>query len=263
MKRKLIECFVLMTLFFTFNACEDEVDISEAIIGTWSVTNMTCIGTANLDADIITFTSDYKVSIKHYEDESGYGVIQYDDTYFGSWRVEDDRVWLTMGPGVWAVPNNLVIKDIQKNQITFSPWGEKGKTATMERYVETASNSIYGYWELTKCTGTFTDKNGNVTDVRDGSFSFRYLYFSKEDLQSYKGYNGLIVGAGTQLINYEFDGSKIVIYKINKGSFLDGDFVLENLSENHAILHFGGYDSPNEFLDVKMYLTRVPTFKNQ
>lgn len=63
----------------------------------------------------------------------------------------------------------------------------------------------------------------------------------KTDLQNHKGYNGVIFDdreKSPQLMNYDFDGSKIVIYKVDNGRFLDGDFTVKSISDDHLILHF-------------------------
>lgn len=127
-------------------------------------------------------------------------------------------------------------------------------------------SNIYGYWELTKCTGTLTKDNGKVYNITEGAFTFNYMYFSKTELQKHKGYNGVILDVNercAQLMNYDFDGSKIVIYKVDNGRFLDGDFTIKSMSNDHIILHFYGHNAPTEIVDVDMYLNRIPTFLNQ
>ena len=103
-------------------------------------------------------------------------------------------------------------------------------------------------------------------NITEGAFTFKYMYFSKTELQKHKGYNGVILDGnerGAQLMNYDFDGSKIVIYKVDNGSFLDGDFTIKSMSNDHIILHFYGHDAPTEIFDIDMYLNRIPTFLNQ
>lgn len=253
-----------------FHACSSNDDdngkenISNGIVGTWAVKNMSCFDFEKLDADLLTFTASNRIEAKHYEDNTGYGIFKYDNTYTGSWSVDGNKISMQM-PSLWIGPNNIVVEDIQENKISFSPWGNKGAYATMEKYTE-PENSIYGYWEFSKYTGTLTKENGTVLDIKNGSFTFHYLYFSKAELRNYKGYNGVILDRNEkspQLINYDFDGSKIVIYKIDNGTFLDGDFILKSISGDHAILHFNGHDTPNETFDIDMYLNRIPTFLNQ
>ena len=166
-------------------------------------------------------------------------------------------------PSLWIGPNDLVVENIQENKISFSPWGKEGAYAIMEKYTE---NSIYGYWELSNCKGTLTKENGKVFDINGGSFTFHYLYFSKTILQNHNSYNGVILDdheKSPQLMNFDFDGSKIVIYKVDSGRFLDGDFTVKSISDDHIILHFYGHDAPTEIFDIDMYLNRVPTFLNQ
>lgn len=67
------------------------------------------------------------------------------------------------------------------------------------------------------------------------------IYIFKTELQNHKGYNGVILDnreKSPQLMNYDFDGSKIVIYKVDNGRFLDGDFTVKSISDDHLILHF-------------------------
>ncbi len=270
MRLKTINSLGIIVLLLLFCACSNNDDdskkgnISNSIVGTWAVKNMSCLDTEKLRADILTFTANKRIEAKHYVDKTGYGIFKYDDTYTGSWSVDGNKISMQM-PSLWIGPNNLVIEDVQENNISFSPWGNKDAYATMEKYTEPV-NSIYGYWEFSKYTGTLTKADGTVLDIKDGSFTFHYLYFSKTELRNYKGYNGVILDRSEkspQLINYDFDGSKIVIYKTDKGTFLDGDFVVKSISSDHAILHFYGHDAPNEIFDIDMYLNRVSTFLNQ
>ena len=53
------------------------------------------------------------------------------------------------------------------------------------------------------------------------------------------------------------------IYKVDSGRFLDGDFTVKSISDDHIILHFYGHDAPTEIFDIDIYLNRVPTFLNQ
>ena len=270
MRLKTINSLGIIVLLLLFCACSNNDDdskkgnISNSIVGTWAVKNMSCLDTEKLRADILTFTANKRIEAKHYVDKTGYGIFKYDDTYTGSWSVDGNKISMQM-PSLWIGPNNLVIEDVQEINISFSPWGNKDAYATMEKYTEPV-NSIYGYWEFSKYTGTLTKADGTVLDIKDGSFTFHYLYFSKTELRNYKGYNGVILDRSEkspQLINYDFDGSKIVIYKTDKGTFLDGDFVVKSISSDHAILHFYGHDAPNEIFDIDMYLNRVSTFLNQ
>ena len=270
MRLKTINSLGIIVLLLLFCACSNNDDdskkgnISNSIVGTWAVKNMSCLDTEKLRADILTFTANKRIEAKHYVDKTGYGIFKYDDTYTGSWSVDGNKISMQM-PSLWIGPNNLVIEDVQEIIISFSPWGNKDAYATMEKYTEPV-NSIYGYWEFSKYTGTLTKADGTVLDIKDGSFTFHYLYFSKTELRNYKGYNGVILDRSEkspQLINYDFDGSKIVIYKTDKGTFLDGDFVVKSISSDHAILHFYGHDAPNEIFDIDMYLNRVSTFLNQ
>lgn len=271
MIKKVLYSIAITTLLLAFSACSSNDDdgkkgenVSKGIIGTWAVKNMSCLESGKLGADIITYTTNNRVEAKHYEDKTGYGIFKYDDTYTGSWSVDRDRLWMQM-PIQWIGPNNLKIVDIQEDKISFSPWGNEGANATMEKYTE-PENSIYGYWELSKCTGTLTKDNGNVYNITEGAFTFNYMYFSKTGLLKHKGYNGVILDRNErspQLINYKFDGSKIVINKVDSGSFLDGDFIVKSISDDNIILHFYGHDAPNEIFDIDMYLNRIPTFLNQ
>lgn len=270
MEQKTFYRIAIIVMLFVFCACSNNDDdgkkgnISNSIVGTWAVKNMSCFDTGKLGADILIFTANKRVEAKHYVDNTGYGIFKYDDTYTCSWSVDGNKIWMQM-PSLWMGPNNLVVEDIQENKIGFSPWGNEGAYATMEKYAE-PENSIYGYWEFSKCTGTLTKENGKVLDINDGSFTFHYLYFSKTDLQNHKGYNGVIFDdreKSPQLMNYDFDGSKIVIYKVDNGRFLDGDFTVKSISDDHLILHFYGHDAPTEIFDIDMYFNRVPTFLNQ
>lgn len=231
MKQKTFYRIAFVAMLLVFCACSNNDDdgmkgnISNSIVGTWAVKNMSCFDTEKLRADIITFTANKRVEAKHYVDNTGYGIFKYDDTYTGSWSVDGNNIWMQM-PSLWMGPNNLVVEDIQDNKIGFSPWGNEDTYATMEKYAEPKS-SIYGYWELSKCTGTLTKENGNVLDINGGSFTFHYLYFSKTALQNHNGYNGVILDdreKTPQLMNFDFDGSKIVIYKVDSGRFLDERF---------------------------------------
>lgn len=270
MVQKIFYSIAITALLLMFYACSSNDDdgkkgnISNSIIGTWAVKNMSCFDTEKLGADILTFTANKRVEAKHYVDNTGYGIFKYDDTYTGSWSIGGNKIWMQM-PSLWMGPNNLVVENIQENKIGFSPWGNEGAYATMEKYAE-PGNSIHGYWEFSKCTGTLTKENGKVLDINDGSFTFHYLYFSKTELQNHKGYNGVILDnreKSPQLMNYDFDGSKIVIYKVDNGRFLDGDFTIKSISNDHIILHFYGHDAPTEIVDIDMYLNRIPTFLNQ
>lgn len=271
MRKKVFYSIAITTLLLVFSACSGNDDdgkkggnVSKCIIGTWAVKNMSCLESGKQGADILTYTTNNRMETKHYEDKTGYGIFKYDDTYTGSWSVDRDRLWMKM-PVQWIGPNNLKIVDIQEDIISFSPWGNEGAYATMEKYAK-PENSIYGYWELTKCTGTLTKENGKVLDINDGSFTFHYLYFSKTALQNHNGYNGVILDdreKSPQLMNFDFDGSKIVIYKVDNGKFLDGDFTVKSISDDHIILHFYGHDAPTEIFDIDMYLNRIPTFLNQ
>lgn len=270
MKLNIYYSIAITALLLVFCACSsnDEEDkkgnISNSIVGTWAVKNMSCFDTEELGADIITFTANKRVEAKHYEDNTGYGIFKYDDTYKGSWSIDGNKIWMTM-PSLWIGPNNLVVENIQENKISFSPWGNEGAYVTMEKYTE-HKNSIYGYWELSKCKGTLTKENGKVFDINDCSFTFHYLYFSKTALRNHNGYNGVILDdreKSPQLMNFDFDGSKIVIYKVDSGRFLDGDFTVKSISDDHIILHFYGHDAPTEIFDIDIYLNRVPTFLNQ
>lgn len=270
MGQKIFYSIAITALSLAFCACSSNDDdgkkgnISNSIVGTWAVKNMSCFDTEKLRADIITFTANNRMEAKHYIDDTGYGIFKYDDTYTGSWSADGNKIWMQM-PSQWIGPNNLVVEDIQENKISFSPWGDEGAYATMEKYAEPKS-SIYGYWELSKYTGTLTKENGKVLDIKDGSFTFQYLYFSKTALQNHNDYNGVILDdreKSPQLMNYDFDGSKIVIYKVDNGRFLDGDFVVKSISEDRLILHFYGHDGPNDILDIDMYLSRISTFLNQ
>ena len=215
MRQKTFYSIAITALLLVFCACSSNDEdnkkgnISNSIVGTWAVKNMSCFDTEKLRADILTFTANKRVEAKHYVDNTGYGIFKYDDTYTGSWSVDGNKIWMQM-PSLWMGPNNLVVEDIQENKIGFSPWGNEGAYATMEKYAE-PENSIYGYWEFSKCTGTLTKENGKVLDINDGSFTFHYLYFSKTDLQNHKGYNGVIFDdreKSPQLMNFDFDGSK-------------------------------------------------------
>ena len=271
MRKKVFYSIAITTLLLVFSACSSNDDdgkkggnVSKGIIGTWAVKNMSCYDSEKLGADILTYTTNNKMEAKHYEDKTGYGIYKYDDTYTGSWSVDRDRLWMKM-PVQWIGPNNLKIVDIQEDKISFSPWGKEGVYTTMEKYAE-PENNIYGYWELTKCTGTLTKDNGKVYNITEGAFTFNYMYFSKTELQKHKGYNGVILDVNercAQLMNYDFDGSKIVIYKVDNGRFLDGDFTIKSMSNDHIILHFYGHDAPTEIVDIDMYLNRIPTFLNQ
>lgn len=271
MRKKVFYSIAIATLLLVFSACSSNDDdgkkggnVSKGIIGTWAVKNMSCLESGKQGADILTYTTNNKMEAKHYEDKTGYGIYKYDDTYTGSWSVDRDRLWMKM-PVQWIGPNNLKIVDIQEDNISFSPWSKEGVYTTMEKYAE-PENNIYGYWELSKCTGTLTKDNGKVYDINDGAFTFHYMYFSETELQKHKGYNGVILDSNEknpQLINYDFDGSKIVIYKVDNGRFLDGDFTIKSMSNDHIILHFYGHDAPTEIVDIDMYLNRIPTFLNQ
>ena len=270
MEQKTFYRIAIVVMLFVFCACSNNDEngkkgnISNSIVGTWAVKNMSCFDTEKLGADILIFTANKRVEAKHYVDNTGYGIFKYDDTYTGSWSVDGNKIWMQM-PSLWMGPNNLVVDDIEENKIGFCPWGNEGAYATMEKYAE-PENSIYGYWEFSKYTGTLTKENGKVLDINDGSFTFHYLYFSKTDLQNHKGYNGVIFDdreKSPQLMNYDFDGSKIVIYKVDNGRFLDGDFTVKRISGDHLILHFYGHDAPTEIFDIDMYFNRVPTFLNQ
>ena len=270
MRQKTFYSIAITALLLVFCACSSNDDdskkgnISNSIVGTWAVKNMSCFDTEKFGADILIFTANKRVEAKQYVDNTGYGIFKYDDTYTGSWSVDGNKIWMQMPP-LWMGPNNFVVDDIQENKIGFSPWGNEGAYATMEKYAE-PENSIYGYWEFSKCTGTLTKENGKVLDINDGSFTFHYLYFSKTDLQNHKGYNGMIFDErekSPQLMNYDFDGSKIVICKVDNGRFLDGDFTVKGISDDHFILHFYGHDAPTEIFDIDIYLNRVPTFLNQ
>ena len=152
MKLNIYYSIAITALLLVFCACSsnDEEDkkgnISNSIVGTWAVKNMSCFDTEELGADIITFTANKRVEAKHYEDNTGYGIFKYDDTYKGSWSIDGNKIWMTM-PSLWIGPNNLVVENIQENKISFSPWGNEGAYVTMEKYTE-HENSIYGYWEL-------------------------------------------------------------------------------------------------------------------
>lgn len=270
MKLNIFYSIAITALLLVFCACSSDDgegkkgNISNSIVGTWAVKNMSCFDTEKLRADIITFTANNRVEAKHYVDNTGYGIFKYDDTYKGSWSVDGNKIWMNM-PSLWIGPNDLVVENIQENKISFSPWGNEGAYATMEKYTE-PENSIYGYWELSNCKGTLTKENGKVFDINDGSFTFHYLYFSKTILQNHNSYNGVILDdheKSPQLMNFDFDGSKIVIYKVDSGRFLDGDFTVKSISDDHLILHFYGHDAPTEIFDIDMYLNRVPTFLNQ
>ena len=271
MRKKVFYSIAITTLLLVFSACSSNDDdsnkggnVSKGIIGTWAVKNMSCLESGKQGADILTYTTNNRMEAKHYEDKTGYGIYKYDDTYTGSWSVDRDRLWMKM-PVQWIGPNNLKIVDIQEDKISFSPWGKEDVYTTMEKYAE-PENNIYGYWELTKCTGTLTKDNGKVYNITEGAFTFNYMYFSKTELQKHKGYNGVILDGnerGAQLMNYDFDGSKIVIYKVDNGRFLDGDFTIKSMSNDHIILHFYGHDAPTEIVDIDMYLNRIPTFLNQ
>lgn len=271
MIKKVFYSIAITTLLLAFSACSSNDDddkkggnVSKGIIGTWAVKNMSCSESGKQGADILTYTTNNRMEAKHYEDKTGYGIFKYDDTYTGSWSIDRDGLWMKM-PVQWIGPNNLKIVDIQEDKISFSPWGNEGAYATMEKYTE-PENSIYGYWELSKCTGTLTKENGKVLDINGGSFTFHYLYFSKTALQNHNGYNGVILDdreKSPQLMNFDFDGSKIVIYKVDSGRFLDGDFTVKSISDDHIILHFYGHDAPTEIFDIDMYLNRIPTFLNQ
>ena len=213
MRLKTINSLGIIVLLLLFCACSNNDDdskkgnISNSIVGTWAVKNMSCLDTEKLRADILTFTANKRIEAKHYVDKTGYGIFKYDDTYTGSWSVDGNKISMQM-PSLWIGPNNLVIEDVQENNISFSPWGNKDAYATMEKYTEPV-NSIYGYWEFSKYTGTLTKADGTVLDIKDGSFTFHYLYFSKTELRNYKGYNGVILDRSEkspQLINYDFDG---------------------------------------------------------
>lgn len=270
MKLNIFYSIAITALLLVFCGCSSNDDedkkenIPKNIAGTWAVKNMLCFDTEKQRADIITFTDNKRVEAKHYVDNTGYGIFKYDATYKGSWSVDGNRIWMKM-PSLWIGPNNLVVENIQENKISFSPWGNEGSYATMEKYTE-PENSIYGYWEFSKCIGTLTKENGKVLDISDCSFTFHYLYFSKTVLQNHNDYNGVILDDGEKsprLMNFDFDGSKIVIYKVDTGRFLDGDFTVKGISDDHIILHFYGHDAPTEILDIDMYLNRVPTFLNQ
>ena len=270
MGQKIFYSIASTVLSLAFCACSSNDDdgkkgnISNSIVGTWAVKNMSCFDTEKLRADIITFTANNRMEAKHYIDDTGYGIFKYDDTYTGSWSVDGNKIWMQM-PSQWIGPNDLVVENIQENKISFSPWGNEGAYATMEKYTE-PENSIYGYWELSDCKGTLTKENGKVLDIKDGSFTFHYLYFSKTVLQNHNSYNGVILDdheKSPQLMNFDFDGSKIVIYKVDSGRFLDGDFTVKSISDDHIILHFYGHDAPTEIFDIDMYLNRIPTFLNQ
>lgn len=271
MIKKVFYSIAITTLLLAFSACSSNDDddkkggnVSKGIIGTWAVKNMSCSESGKQGSDILTYTTNNRMEAKHYEDKTGYGIFKYDDTYTGSWSIDRDGLWMKM-PVQWIGPNNLKIVDIQEDKISFSPWGNEGAYATMEKYTE-PENSIYGYWELSKCKGTLTKENGKVLDINDGSFTFHYLYFSKTALQNHNGYNGVILDdreKSPQLMNFDFDGSKIVIYKVDSGRFLDGDFTVKSISDDHIILHFYGHDAPTEIFDIDIYLNRVPTFLNQ
>lgn len=270
MKQKTFYRIAFVAMLLVFCACSNNDDegkkgnISNSIVGTWAVKNMSCFDAEKLEADILTFTANKRMEAKHYVDNTGYGIFKYDYIYTGSWSVDGNKIWMQM-PSLWMGPNNLVVEDIQEDKISFSPWGNEGAYATMEKYAE-PENSIYGYWELSKCTGTLTKDNGKVYNITEGVFTFKYMYFSKTELQKHKGYNGVILDGNercAQLMNYDFDGSKIVIYKVDNGRFLDGDFTVKSISDDHIILHFYGHDAPTEIFDIDMYLNRVPTFLNQ
>ena len=221
---------------------------------------MSCYDGEKTAADIMTFTADKKLSIRHYEDETGYGIYKYDDTYNGTWSVEKND--LRMSYALWVGPNRLLIDNVSEEQIGFYSWGNKSLHGTMTRYAGLSSD-IYGYWEYSKATGTYTGADGVVHDIKDGSFSFHYIYFSKEELRNHKGYNGVVLDKREQsprLIGYDFDGSKIEIYK---GDFMKGDFVVKSLSGDRVVLHFNGDDGGTDMLDVDLYFNRVPTFLNQ
>lgn len=266
---KFISALLLTATMSTFlSSCGDDNapdnSAETAIVGTWAVKNISCFNLEKLSADILTFTDNKRMEAKHYIDETGYGIFKYDDTYSGSWSVDGNKIQLQMSPS-WVLPNSLKIATIQESRISVNPWGDESAYATMEKFTE-PENSIYGYWELSGCTGTLTKEDGTVLYINDGSFIFHYLYFSKTELQNHRGYNGVILDRNEKspkLINYDFDGSKIIIYKTDKGTFLDGDFVVKSVSTDHAILHFYGHDAPNEIFDIDMYLNRVPTFLNQ
>ncbi len=269
-----LSCAIIVALSFMSNACsednennEDKISekISEALIGTWAVKNPGCFETEE-HADVITFAADKEVSDHHYVDRTGYGIYKYNGTDHGSWHTDGNKVRITEDDGeALLFPLLLLIENASKDAIDFCPWGYTNNHATMVRYVE-PENSLYGYWELSKSMGTYVGKDGIVHDISEGSFVFHYLYFSSKDLQNNIGYNGLIFDKSEKdprLIHYNFDGSKITIDKVDKGRFLEGDFIVKELLDNRVVIHFTGNDGGTDQLDIDMYFDRVPTYMNQ
>ena len=141
MKQKTFYRIAFVAMLLVFCACSNNDDdgkkenISNSIVGTWAVKNMSCFDAEKLEADILTFTANKRMEAKHYVDNTGYGIFKYDYIYTGSWSVDGNKIWMQM-PSLWMGPNNLVVEDIQENKIGFSPWGNEGAYATMEKYAD-------------------------------------------------------------------------------------------------------------------------------
>ena len=71
MRKKTFYIIAITALLLVFCACSSYDDdskkgnISNSIIGTWAVKNMSCFDTEKLGADILTFTANKRVEAKH------------------------------------------------------------------------------------------------------------------------------------------------------------------------------------------------------
>ena len=71
MEQKTFYRIAIIVMLFVFCACSNNDDdgkkgnISNSIVGTWAVKNMSCFDTEKLGADILIFTANKRVEAKH------------------------------------------------------------------------------------------------------------------------------------------------------------------------------------------------------